>query len=265
MNAFVERQFARRLTEKLVDRLLASPHYGERWAQNGSIGPLCRHQRLRDSMPTVRTPGAIATTWSMRSIEDKPYDRFIKEQIAGDELFRAIRRRWSPPAICGPDRASGGGEHRSGGEPPGSAHRDRDLGWPDFHGPDRQLRALPQPQVRPDPAGRLLPAAGGLRDGAKGKDIEIATPEQKAAWEAATRRYKAAAEADTRRVEAIWQSRIAKRRSGAAGQARAEAAGRFDMPEDKRTPEQKILATECQRRRSSPTWDEVVAAMTPET
>jgi len=31
-------------------------------------------------------PGAIATTSSSRSNDDKPYDQFLHEQLAGDEL-----------------------------------------------------------------------------------------------------------------------------------------------------------------------------------
>ncbi len=38
-------------------------------------------------IPSVRSPGSIATMSSMRSIDDKPYDRFLIEQIAGDELI----------------------------------------------------------------------------------------------------------------------------------------------------------------------------------
>ena len=40
-----------------------------------------------NSTPNVRTPGAIATTSSQSFNDDKPYDRFLQEQIAGDELY----------------------------------------------------------------------------------------------------------------------------------------------------------------------------------
>ena len=39
--------------EKRVDRLLASPHYGERWARLARSGALCRHQRLREGSPAL--------------------------------------------------------------------------------------------------------------------------------------------------------------------------------------------------------------------
>ncbi len=72
--------------EKLLDRLLASPQYGEKWGKyrldvvrfaetNGyeRDGPKPNAWRYRDYV--VRSFNA-----------DKPYDRFVKEQIAGDEL-----------------------------------------------------------------------------------------------------------------------------------------------------------------------------------
>jgi hypothetical protein len=72
--------------EQLVDRLLASPHYGERWA---------RH--WLDLVRFVETSGhefdyEILFAWRYRDYviralnADVPYDRFVVEQIAGDLL-----------------------------------------------------------------------------------------------------------------------------------------------------------------------------------
>jgi hypothetical protein len=71
----------------LIDRLLASPHYGERWG---------RHwldvARYADS-GGFETDIFFGHAWRYRDYvirafnADKPFDRFIKEQIAGDELF----------------------------------------------------------------------------------------------------------------------------------------------------------------------------------
>jgi mono/diheme cytochrome c family protein len=72
--------------EKLVDRLLASPRYGERWA---------RHWldvvRYADTNSYERDD-AKPHSWRYRDYvirslnDDKPYDQFVREQIAGDEL-----------------------------------------------------------------------------------------------------------------------------------------------------------------------------------
>ncbi|MEX2264548.1 MAG: PSD1 and planctomycete cytochrome C domain-containing protein [Bryobacteraceae bacterium] len=72
---------------RLVEELLASPRYGEKWA---------RHWldlvRYADTAGFELDP-YIADAWRYRDYviqsfnEDKPYDRFIREQIAGDEFF----------------------------------------------------------------------------------------------------------------------------------------------------------------------------------
>lgn len=72
--------------EKLVDQLLASPHYGEHWARHWMdvVGYAETHGFERDS--------AKPFMWRYRDYvvnafnTDKPYDQFVREQIAGDEL-----------------------------------------------------------------------------------------------------------------------------------------------------------------------------------
>ena len=73
--------------ERLVDRLLASPAL--RRALGPALarpGPLRRVRRLPRGRATGPTPGATATTSSASFNDDKPYDRFVTEQLAGDEL-----------------------------------------------------------------------------------------------------------------------------------------------------------------------------------
>lgn len=73
--------------ERLVDRLLASPRYGERWGRHwldvvryaDSDG--FKQDDTRPNMWRYRD-------WVIQSFnEDKPYDRFLREQIAADELY----------------------------------------------------------------------------------------------------------------------------------------------------------------------------------
>ena len=73
--------------ERLVDSLLASPHYGERWAQKWL--DVVRYADTdgfeRDG---YREHGWRYRDYVVRSFnEDKPYDRFVREQVAGDELY----------------------------------------------------------------------------------------------------------------------------------------------------------------------------------
>jgi mono/diheme cytochrome c family protein len=71
--------------EKMVDRLLASPHYGERWARHWL--DLVRYADSGGFEFDVDRPDA----WRYRDYvvkafnDDKPYDQFIREQLAGDE------------------------------------------------------------------------------------------------------------------------------------------------------------------------------------
>ncbi|MFO7324220.1 MAG: DUF1549 and DUF1553 domain-containing protein [Pseudomonadota bacterium] len=73
--------------EKLVDRLLASPHYGERIGRKWL--DLARYADTQGYQDDEARPGAWRyRDYVIRSFnEDKPFDRFIREQIAGDELW----------------------------------------------------------------------------------------------------------------------------------------------------------------------------------
>jgi len=72
---------------KVIDRLLASPHYGERWGRHWL--DLARFAETNGFEHDEIRPDA----WRYRDYviktfnANKPYDRFLKEQLAGDELF----------------------------------------------------------------------------------------------------------------------------------------------------------------------------------
>ena len=73
--------------ERLVDTMLESPRYGEKWG---------RHWldlvRYGDTSGFEQDPYTLEA-WRYRDYvidsfnEDKPYDRFVKEQLAGDEIY----------------------------------------------------------------------------------------------------------------------------------------------------------------------------------
>jgi len=72
--------------EKLLDRLLASPHYGEKWGRHWL--DLVRYAETHGYERDAPKPHM----WRYRDYvvnafnQDKPYDQFIREQLAGDEL-----------------------------------------------------------------------------------------------------------------------------------------------------------------------------------
>jgi len=71
----------------VVERLLASPHFGERWARHWL--DLARYAESEGFKADETRPNAWRyRDYVIRSFnDDKPYDRFVMEQIAGDELW----------------------------------------------------------------------------------------------------------------------------------------------------------------------------------
>lgn len=71
---------------RLIDRLLASPHYGEKWGRHWlDVARYADSNGLDENI-------ALGTAWRYRDYvvrafnRDKPFDRFLTEQIAGDLL-----------------------------------------------------------------------------------------------------------------------------------------------------------------------------------
>lgn len=87
---------------RLIDRLLASPHYGERWG---------RHwldvAGYADSEGYTDTDSLRPDAWPYRDYvvdsfnADKPWDQFVLEQLAGDELLGATHAE--APALANSD------------------------------------------------------------------------------------------------------------------------------------------------------------------
>ena len=72
--------------ERVIDRLLASPHYGERWGRHWL--DVVRYAETNSFERDGAKPFVWKyRDWVIRSLnEDKPYDQMILEQLAGDEL-----------------------------------------------------------------------------------------------------------------------------------------------------------------------------------
>ncbi len=75
--------------DKVIERLLASPHYGERWARHWL--DVARYADSNGMDENI----AFGNAWRYRDYvvrafnEDKPFDQFLIEQIAGDLLPRS--------------------------------------------------------------------------------------------------------------------------------------------------------------------------------
>ena len=118
----------------------------------GSTSPATPTPRATSSSRgrSTRGRGPTAITSSARSTTTCRYDRFVLEQLAADLL------------CPGDDRDGAGRARVPDGRPALHEQHARHHRRPDRRrdaradGPDGHLRPLPRPQVRPDPAGRLL-------------------------------------------------------------------------------------------------------------
>jgi len=249
--------------EKLVDRLLASPHYGERWALKWL--DVVRYADTNGfELDADRTHAWRYRDYVIDSFNhDKPYDQFIKEQIAGDEMFPN-----SKEALVATGYLRAGQEHLVSGNIDPEVSREEVLTeiatsvGQTFLGLTVNCARCHNHKFDPILQAdyyRLQAVFGA----AKGKDVEIATPEEKAAWEAADKAYKARlkpVEDALKELAKPYEDRVIAERL-ATLDPKLQAA--WKIPKDKRTDEQKVLA-ENANSQVEPTWDIVVAAMTPE-
>jgi len=87
---------------KVVDRLLASPHYGERWGREWLDVARFGEDDYRSLNPNPRGyhpyPNAyVYRDWVIQAINDDiPYDQFVKAQLAGDLLDEKTRYKTLP-------------------------------------------------------------------------------------------------------------------------------------------------------------------------
>ncbi len=70
---------------RLVDRLLASPHYGERWGRYWLDVARYGEDQAHSFQPRLYPHGYRYRDWVIGALNrDLPYDRFVLEQVAGD-------------------------------------------------------------------------------------------------------------------------------------------------------------------------------------
>jgi len=93
--------------ERMVERYLASPHYGERWGRHWLDVAGYADSEGNGSDDTPRPYAYKYRDYVIRSLNaDKPWDRFLVEQLAGDEL---VPKPWTglPPTQLDPLIATG--------------------------------------------------------------------------------------------------------------------------------------------------------------
>jgi uncharacterized protein DUF1549/uncharacterized protein DUF1553 len=248
---------------KVIDRLLASPHYGEKWALKWL--DIVRYADTNGFEADGDRPHA----WRYRDYvidsfnRDKPYDRFVQEQIAGDEMFPG-----SKEGLIATGYLRAGSEHIvSGNVDPAESRQEvlteiaTNVGQT-FLGMTVNCARCHNHKFDP-----ILQAdfyrLQAVFASAKGKEVEIATPAENTAWEAADKAYKERLKPVQDALKALaapYQEKLTEEAKKKLEPSLLEA---LNTPTDKRTPEQKILAQNAKDQIAA-TWDEVVAAMTPE-
>jgi hypothetical protein len=249
--------------EKLVDRLLASPQYGERWASKWL--DVVRYADTNGFELDADRPHS----WRYRDYvigafnHDKPYDRFVREQIAGDEIYPG-----NTEALIATGYARAGQEHLVAGNIDPEVSRQEVLTeiatsvGNTFLGLTVNCARCHNHKFDP-----ILQAdyysLEAVFAGAKGKDVEIATAGEKAAWIAADKAWQDRVKPITDALKGLqkpYKDRLITER---LAKLEPQLQDAWHIPEEKRTPEQKILAKNA-KDQVEPTWDEVVAAMSPE-
>ena len=203
--------------ERLVDRLLASPHFGERMAvfwldlvrYADSVG---YHSDNARAMWRYRD-------WVIDAFNDNlPFDRFTAEQLAGDLLPDAdATSRRSPPATTGCCRRPRRAARSPRSTAPIYARRPRAQRLERLAGRDDRLRAVPRPQVRPLPGARLLRASRPSSRTSKEEPVGRRKPDslpdagQKPTLDALDARSPGRAEAalEARRPTPEWEAGVA--------------------------------------------------------
>jgi hypothetical protein len=83
--------------EHLIDRMLASPRYGERWGRHWLDVAGYADSEGYTAADTVRPWAYKYRDYVIRAFNaDKPFDEFIREQLAGDEMVRPPYQNLAP-------------------------------------------------------------------------------------------------------------------------------------------------------------------------
>jgi hypothetical protein len=254
--------------ERLVDRLLASPHHGERWGQHWL--DVVRFAESNGYELDAERPQAWRyRDYVIRSLNaDKPYDRFVREQVAGDLLAAGQDPRDVP------DLWHATGLHRCGQVHMVSGNLDKDevrqevltemvnglgsavlgltVGCARCH--DHKFDPLSQGDYF-----RLQAFFAGTRF----KDVDLATEEEKDALKRKLLKVSIRLNPIKKQVadlEAPYRAKLLAEKKAKLDPKMREAV---DADPKKRTDEQKKLA-EAAKPLLKVAWDEVLEVLTPE-
>lgn len=244
--------------ERVVDRLIASPRYGERWAQRWL--DVVRYADTNGfELDEVRPNAWRYRDYVIRAFNSgKPFDRFIQEQLAGDELWPG-----NAEALIATGLLRAGPEHLVGGNQDVEMNRQEVLTemttivGSAFLGMTLQCARCHNHKFDPIPQSDhyRLQAVFAATAGA---DVVYASEAERKAAEEAKKRYKARLEPLEKAIKGIekpYRTALEEEKKQTLDAAHLAA---FAKPKKERTPAEETLAKEA-RDQIEPTWDEVLA------
>ncbi|MGH9842686.1 MAG: DUF1553 domain-containing protein [Blastocatellia bacterium] len=248
--------------EKVVKRLLASPRYGERWAQHW-LDVVRFGETHGFELDAEREQSWRYRDYVVKSLnDDKPYDRFLIEQIAGDEVDPA---NFELRVATGFLRA--GPQHVVAGNQDVALNRQEWLTEVMF-GVGNGVLGLTVGCARcHDHKFDPIPQADYYRlqaffAGADNYDFKRPTKQQEEAYAETVKAHKAKLKPIQEEIAAI--EKPYKQRIGAEKRARLEPKYAQVLEKDAklRNEEEKRLAKDAQRM-IDVKWDEILPALTP--
>ncbi|MCS7023830.1 MAG: DUF1553 domain-containing protein [Bryobacteraceae bacterium] len=249
--------------ERLVERLLASPQYGERWAQRWL--DVVRYADTNGFELDAERPHAWRyRDYVVRSFNrDKPYDRFVQEQVAGDELFPGDKEALIATGFhrAGPIHIVGGNQDEEMNRQEvltemtgaiGSVFLGMTIACARCH--NHKFDPIPQSDYY-----RLQAVFAATEF----KDTVLASDSEKQAYEVARKAHQARLkpiQEEIARIEKPYRERIRAQKFAALDQRYKDVLA---VAESQRDEKQKTLAKEAEAQLKV-SWDEVLAVLSPE-
>lgn len=266
IDAFV-RDTSANAYEKVVDRLLASPHFGERWAQHWldavRFAESNGYELDADRPHAWRYRDYVVKSFN----DDKPYKTFLREQIAGDELAAGKDPRTVAELLIAT------GMHRCGPSHMVSGNLDKEMIRQEYltemvNGIGSAVLGITLGCARchnhkTDPISTAdYYRVQAFFAAAKYTEVSLATNEEKAAYDKAKAEIAKRLAPIKKQIEAIDAPVRAKVTAAKRAALEPKYREALDTDSKKRTPEQQKLVKDIQPV-IKVSWDDVLNAMPP--
>ena len=250
-------------TQRLIDRLMASPRYGERLGQKWL--DVVRYADTNGFELDAERPHS----WRYRDYvirafnSNKPYNQFLREQLAGDELYPG-----NAEALIATGFLRAGPRHVVGGNQDEEQNRQEDL-IEMTHVISTGLMGMTVGCARChnhkfDPILQTdYYRLQAILAATEFREVQLADGDQMLAAEARQARHDALIKPIQAQIKEIEKPFRAQFRADKLKTLEPQFRAVFELPKDKLTEEQKRMHKEAERQ-LSPTWDEVVALLPPD-